>query len=362
MTDHSDLFGIAPHASEVPDEVGRTPRVRYAALPAREDSPPAKRLVAIAGSTTSAGPFEFFDQIEVGRDEEGRDLVPGQLLVDASHISGRHCLVTQNARGRCYVRDVSRNGTRVNGRRLMPNVEAELHVGQTLDLGAGLQFLLDGESDADAVAPKSRKRTSVQSQLTLATVMVGDIRDYTMLVRQAPSTELQRAVSRVFQHLTAFVEEAGGTVKEFPGDAILAFWEGGIDGRQAITACRAAVQLELRVRQIAADRSIWSLADFPLKMDWALATGGVVIDSFGGETPVGLSMVGEPIVLASRLEKFANDETGSILTCRGTRDMALRALPLSPGEPLLFRDLGPMQAKGFERPESVFALQVPEVA
>lgn len=346
------------------DVLGETPAqacaARFERVPPRPGGPPAKCLVAISRAAVPEGAYEFFDQIEIGRDDDGREPMPGQLLVRAAHVSGRHCIVTQDAQGRCFVRDVSRNGTRVNGRRLMPNVESEIQLGQTLDLGGGVQFALHGEPATGPRKAAPAKRTSVETQLTLATVLVGDIRDYTVLVRAAPSAELQQSVSRVFQRLTALVEAQGGTMKEFPGDAVLAFWEGGVDGQQAVSACRAALRLDELARQIANDRSIWTLADFPLKMDWALATGSVVIDSFGGDTPMGLSMVGEPIVLACRLEKFANDQTGRILTCPSTRQMATRAMRLSPGPPLSFVDLGLMQAKGFDRPDSVFALQVPE--
>jgi class 3 adenylate cyclase len=101
-------------------------------------------------------------------------------------------------------------------------------------------------------------------------------------------------------------------------------------------------------------------------MDWALATGEVSIDSFGGDTPVGLSMIGEPVVLACRLEKFATDATGPILACRNTRDMVARALrdpgPNAAAEakapPLQFVDLGEMHAKGFDQPDHVFAVRV----
>lgn len=335
---------------------------RFEMPPRRPGSPPPKRLVALGDLALTAESFEFFDQIEIGRDDEGRAAAPGQLLVRAPHVSGRHCLITQNELGRCFVRDVSRNGTRVNGRRLMPNVESEILIGQTLDLGGGVQFTLEGEIARAPVYEGAPKRTSVETQMTLATVLTGDIRDYTVMVRQAPSAELQQCVSRVFQRLTALVEEQGGTLKEFPGDAILAFFEGGIEGHQAVAACRAAIQLDRLARRIAADPSVWTLTDFPLRMDWALATGSVIIDSFGGDTPVGLSMVGEPVVLACRLEKFANDQTGRVLVCPSTQRMATQSLRLSPGAPLRFVDLGLMQAKGFDAPDSVFALELPEDA
>jgi class 3 adenylate cyclase len=75
----------------------------------------------------------------------------------------------------------------------------------------------------------------------------------------------------------------------------------------------------------------------------------VVLDSFGGIQPTGLSLIGEPVVLAFRLEKFATDATGRILACPVTKGMA--------GHAFTFRDLGMMHAKGFDQPDHVFALE-----
>jgi class 3 adenylate cyclase len=321
----------------------------------------AKFLVPTAGSGRSGQRHEFFHQLEIGRNEEGRVAAPGQLLVDGSNISWRHCIITQNPDGHCFIRDLSRNGTRLDGRRLVPNQETEIRVGQKLDLGSGLEFVLEGEPAVDIASPASpRKRTDIEPNLTVATVLVGDIRDYTVMVREAPAAELQQSVNRVFERLTAAVLELGGTVKEFPGDAILAFWEGNLKGDQAVTACRAAIELDRLAREIATDPAVWTLSGYPLHMDWALATGDVVIDSFGGDTPIGLSMVGEPVVLACRLEKFATKETGRILTCRTTRQMVAKAARFLNEAPPAFADLGLMHAKGFDQPDQVFALQVPE--
>jgi class 3 adenylate cyclase len=332
---------------------------------ATEPPPPgngsAKFLVPAAGVSSPAARHQFFHQLEIGRNEEGRVAAPGQLLVDGSNISWRHCIITQNPEGHCFIRDLSRNGTRLNGRRLVPNMETEIRVGQKLDLGSGLEFVLEGEPVIDTTSPASpRRRTDVEPNLTVATVLVGDIRNYTVMVREAPAAELQQSVNRVFERLTAAVLQLGGTVKEFPGDAILAFWEGNFKGEQAVTACRAAVELDRLAREIATDPAVWTLSGYPLHMDWALATGDVVIDSFGGDTPIGLSMVGEPVVLACRLEKFANDQTGRILTCRMTRQMVAKASRFLAEAPPGFVDLGPMHAKGFDQPDQVFALQVPD--
>lgn len=305
-------------------------------------------LVANPG-TAEEQRIAFCRVLEIGRDEPGREALPGLVLVSDPAVSRRHCILTRSSNGRCFVRDVSRNGTRVAGRRLVPNLETELHPGETLTVSAGHDFILDARGAVvEQVEEPCQRGTVEMPGRTIATVLVGDIRNYTALVRRAPSIELQRSVSRVFEILTAAVVERGGTVKEYPGDAIVAFWEGGSDGTQAVAACRAALDLEVIARRIAADASVWQVDGFPLTMEWALATGAVIIDSFGGQRPQGLSLIGEPVVLAFRLEKLAGDETGRILACAKTRAMA--------GAAFAFRDLGELTAKGFDRLDHVYAL------
>jgi class 3 adenylate cyclase len=291
--------------------------------------------------------FLFFDRVEIGRYHPSRPVLPGQLLVDDPTISRRHCVITQNHEGRCWVRDVSRNGTRIDSRRLVPNIEHEFCVGQVLDVGQGLRLLLEGDVTGVAVAFDGPATVGAPGT-TVATVLVGDIRDYTVLVRRASSEQLQTSVGRVFESLTRQVTALGGTVKEYQGDALFAFWDKAEDARQVIAACRAALHLDEHVCRMAADPEIWDVPGFELRMDWALTTGMVVIDSFGGDRPTGLSMIGEPVVRAFRLEKFANDETGRILTCEATKMVAARSFS--------FRDLGKMHAKGFDKPDRVFSL------
>jgi len=307
-------------------------------------------MTLVAGSGTAEEQrFAFLDEIEIGRDD-GRPNATGVVLVADPTISRRHCVIAHRADGRCYVRDVSRNGTRVDGRRLVPNIEVELRPGQRVSISADIDFLLEGDAPSHVRDDEpSAGGTIAMPASVFATLLVGDIRDYTVLVRRAPSSVLQSSVNRVFERLSSAVSELGGTVKEYQGDALVAFWEGRAGGAQVATACHAALELDRLARALARDGSVWQVDDFPLEMDFALATGPVMIDSIGGSRPTGLSMIGEPIVLAFRLEKFANDDLGRILTCRVTRQMA--------GPRFRFRDLGEMKAKGFDKADRVYALE-----
>lgn len=293
--------------------------------------------------------FLFHGRLEIGRDDGVRPADPGLLLIADPVVSRQHCVISQHASGRCFVRDVSRNGTRLDGRRLMPNVETPFKPGQVLAVGHCEFVLRGGQQDVLVATEPPIGATMPQADRRVVTVLVGDIRDYTILSRREVSEDVQRSVSRVFERLAAAVVDHGGSVKEFQGDAILAYWEGDVSGKQAPRACKGALALDALAQRLARDRTVWSLEDFPLHVDFALCTGLVLIDSIGDAGGrAGLSMMGEPVVRAFRIEKFANETTGRILACSMTRDFSAAAFA--------FRDLGQMQAKGFDRPDRVFAL------
>lgn len=317
----------------------------YNAPPATDR--PAKQLV-VEGGGDDAQNFTFYDRIELGRFKEDRQAA-GVLLVKDPTVSSRHCIITQEADGRCFVRDASRNGTRLDGRRLSPNLKTELKIGQVVSVGRHLSLRLEGEQPTqENSAVESTTGTVGVSNPTVVTVLVGDIRNYTALVQRVTSPALQDSVGRVFQRLEKEVVELGGTLKEFQGDALFAFWEEGSAGDHAVEACSAALVLHRLASELAEDPAVWQVEDFPLRMDWALATGPVVISGYGSEGALGLSMVGESVVLAFRIEKFADDATGSIIACPVTRKMASRFFK--------FKDLGSRQAKGFDKAHRLYSL------
>lgn len=292
--------------------------------------------------------FTFYERIEIGR-LKSSNRRPGHLLLQDGTVSSRHCVVTQDPSGRCFIRDVSRNGTRVDGRRLSPNLRTEIKIGQVIAVGRGHRFRLDGENpNEETTLIDDEPSTHALSTVAMVTVLVGDISNYTTMVQDAEPHALERSVSRVFRQLERKVLELGGTVKEFQGDAIFAFWEEDYSEHHAVEACRAALELDATARSMATRDDVWKVDGYPLEMDWALATGPVAMHGHGGEHAVGLAMVGEPVVLAFRIEKLAGPATGSIIVCPRTHEMA--------SGNFTFRKLGARQVKGLDRDFELYSL------
>ncbi len=308
---------------------------------------PGKWLV-VDGSEGPDGVFLFFDRVEIGRYSEKKQELVGVLGIQDPTVSSRHCVITQEPDGRCYVRDMSRNGTRLEGRRLTPNMATEIVVGQELSVGRTLRLRLDGQAPEFAEFEDTSTDTHGVGELSTVTVLVGDIRNYTTLVRMAGTADVQQSVNKVFERIEREVEALGGTLKELQGDALFAFWEKNSHECHACKACEAALKLKKLVATMGADPSVWNVGGHPLAMDFALATGLVTISGYGSDGALGLSMVGESVVLAYRIEKFATNKTGPIIVCPITQRLAK--------DEFKFKDLGEHTAKGFDTTHHLFSL------
>ena len=298
--------------------------------------------------------FPFTEQIVIGRKRPSALVAEGYVRIRDPAVSGRHCVVRQADDGRFFVRDESRNGTRLDNKRLLPNVESELRDGTFIEVGQKkIRLTLKVETDVQSLPDEDAEDESTYALVnteTEVTVLVGDITGYTTINQRFKSSDVYESVGRVFAELVRVITEHGGAIKEYQGDAIFAYWERdeADPSWHSRQACHAALALCDRVNELAKDSSIWSL-DTPLEMDWALTTGNVLISVIGGDRPVGLAMVGDAVNYAFRLEKLAGEDNGKVLICKTTRETV--------DDHFRLRDIGAHRVKGREKEESVFSLE-----
>ena len=309
---------------------------------------PQSFLVVKPGSPQEVR-YPFFDRIQIARFRPGQEQPPpGVLFIKDRTISSRHCEIAQGPDGKFYIRDTSRNGTRLDDRRLEPNMEIEVHNTQRVRVGLQPDFtILIANSSSEESADLSSTQGS--SALSMATVLVGSIQDFTGQSHENLSPSLQQSVSRLFSKLQLRIIQRGGTIKDYQNDSLVAFWEDAINGENYIEhACTTALELNYQVRTLAQDKSIWLVEDTPLVMHWALSTGPVQIQAQGDQRPTGLAVIGESIGTAMRLQQYAGPYTGPIMACRATQTLAPSSFN--------FRNLGQRPVKGKMDPDEVFAL------
>ena len=139
------------------------------------------------GGTADEEWYAFSERLEIRRDEGGDAEPAAVLFVADATVSRSHCLLTYQEDGRCFVRDTSRNGTRVDGRRLVPNVDVELVPGQHVTLGQSCDFVVMFEQPA-ALAMDAGGTLSIPS-LRMAR-MTNSRRKFPLILRIAASSLL----------------------------------------------------------------------------------------------------------------------------------------------------------------------------
>ena len=273
---------------------------------------------------------------------------PGVLFIKDRTISSKHCEIGLGPDGHFYIRDVSRNGTRLDDRRLEPNIEQKIETGQKIRVGLQPDFHITIASEQSPVMTDTSSTQNSQA-LSMATVLVGTIENYTGSGSKDISPALQQSISRVFSKLQLGIMQRGGTVKDHRSDALVGFWDDAINGENYIGhACQAALELDLFAKELAADKSVWLMDEMPLVVHWSLTTGPVQIQSHGELRSTSLNVIGESVSLAMQLQRFAGSYTGPIITCPATQTLA-------PSD-LHFRSLGPRNIEGKPDPQELFCL------
>ena len=309
----------------------------------------APSFLTVKPGTEQESRYRFYDRIQLARFRSNMETVPaGVLFVKDRTISSKHCEIGLGPDGLFYIRDVSRNGTRLDDRRLEPNIEQPIQTGQKIRIGLQPDFHVTIASQ-QSETPVDTSSTQSSQALSMATVLVGTIENYTGSGVKDVSAALQQSISRVFSKLQLGIMQRGGTVKDHRSDALVGFWDDAINGQNYIgNACEAALELDILTQELAKNKTVWLMDEMPLVVNWSLTTGPVKIQSHGELRSTSLNVIGESVSLAMQLQRFAGAYTGSIISCPATHTLA--------PQDYAFRALGARTLDGKPEPQELYCL------
>ena len=133
------------------------------------------------------------------------------------------------------------------------------------------------------------------------TVLMSDLRGYTRFVDQGDPTVVVEVLNQYLGRMTEIIVEHGGTINEFVGDGIVAFFGAPVpsaDHAERAAACAIAMQVALAdVNGGLEGRNVP-----PLEMGIGLNTGAAIVGNVGSEKRAKYTAVGTAINLAARVE------------------------------------------------------------
>lgn len=234
--------------------------------------------------------------------------------------------------GEFYLIDLgSRNGSFVNGRRV--SVPVTLHNGDRLTFGqTELEFYTPNVEQV--VEPASVSGDSQEFTATatlhvrrLISVLVVDIRNFTVMTRQIDEKVLSEVIGTWFRCAGDIIREYGSWVDKYIGDAVMAVWihgAQGVDPEEMIRIARALSALHKMTSKLHESYPL----PFPLRIGAGLNTGYAMVGNTGTGDRPDYTALGDTVNAAFRLESSTKqigmdvalgETTYEYLTCSGNR-------------------------------------------
>jgi adenylate cyclase len=149
------------------------------------------------------------------------------------------------------------------------------------------------------------------------TIFFSDVAGFTAVAEHLEPEKLAGLLNRYLTEMTDAIQEEGGTVDKYEGDAIIAFWNAPLDqSDHATRGVRAAMRCVERLRDVNPELE----RDFGarLSMRIGLHTGAVVVGNLGSRDRFDYTVIGDAANLASRLEGLCKAFDAEILVSEQT--------------------------------------------
>lgn len=208
-----------------------------------------------------------------------------------------------------------------------------------------------GRDAAEKIRASRDGIASGDGEIRQAAIMMIDLRGFTPATREMAPRDVIALLQEYQSRLLPVIERGGGAVDKFLGDGILVSFGAARDsGRECADALETALSAAAEVARWRKEREAAGAA--PIDAGIALARGPVVYGAVGHGDRLEYTVIGEPVNVAAKLEKFAKSAKARVIA---TADLVAAAgLQGFPAAPL--RSLKGVQIDGIDVPADVDVL------
>ncbi len=187
----------------------------------------------------------------------------------------------------------------------------------------------------------SNKPPVLGGETRQVTVFFSDIAGFSSFSEKLDPEELVDLMIEYLSAMTDIIEEHGGFVDKYIGDAIVAVFGAPLDDpRHAVNAVRAALRCRDRLEEL--NRTASSFKGFKLGQRIGLNTGDALVGNIGSRRRFNYTVMGDTVNLASRLEGANKYFATSIMASETTVGLT--------GDAFVWRELDAIRVKGRTRP------------
>lgn len=163
----------------------------------------------------------------------------------------------------------------------------------------------------------AKGKLSIGGKRKYCTIFFSDIRSFTAISEKLQPEEVVEFLNLYMTEMVKCVQETGGTVDKFIGDAIMATWGALRDHKEH---AKASVETALRMREklIEFNRNRGTIKKPLIKIGCGINTGYVIAGQIGSIDKMEYTVIGDSVNLASRVESFNKETHTDILITEST--------------------------------------------
>jgi len=166
------------------------------------------------------------------------------------------------------------------------------------------------------------ERLALGGEYREITVMFTDLKGFTKLSEQSKPEIVSQILIRHFSAMTDVILRKEGTVVQFIGDAIMAFWGAPLDDADhALHAVEAGIEMQEAMKKLRTELAAEGLPELYMRV--GINTCRAIVGNMGSATRFAYTAQGDGINLASRLEG-ANKAYGTAILASGETVAQLR--------------------------------------
>jgi adenylate cyclase len=196
---------------------------------------------------------------------------------------------------------------------------------------------------------ESGREPALGAELTEVSLMFTDIANFTTHAERLAPARLAEALGRYLETATRAVEQAGGTVDKYIGDALMVIWNAPDPvAEHARAACRGALACAAATEALGGSEWWREQGLPPWRTRFGLHTGRVLVGHFGAPDRLSYTAMGDGVNLAARLE--------GLNKAYGTTILASEEMRAAAGEGFVFRQVDRVAVKGKTRGGAVYEL------
>jgi len=193
------------------------------------------------------------------------------------------------------------------------------------------------------ISQKDPSYQVITPQIRTCSIMFSDIRNFTTLTKDLGAQKTMDLLNSHFEIMTSTVNKHHGMVDKYMGDAFMAIF--GLkpsDNLQAFDAISCAIEMVSKLKDLNLN------LQYLIEIGIGISTGEVIYGQIGPKSNNDLTVIGEAVNFASRLEKSTKTYGEKILVCENTYE--------SIKNEFVFREIDFLYLDKSNTPAKIFAI------